>query len=107
MFGALLTFIFLYGVIWLFERKHRDIDAFLVAVAVVVPVIASFLTSIGAGVLGLGAAGAWLGFLVLIGATYLSLAKIMGLPGKRAAGYTAAVVVFNLVVQGAFIALAS
>ena len=46
MFGAMLNliliFVFLYGLIWLFERKHREIDAFQVAVPVFVPVAASF-----------------------------------------------------------------
>ncbi len=103
MFGAMLNliliFVFLYGLIWLFERKHREIDAFQVAVPVLVPVIASFLVGLGAAFLNLGAVGVWTSVVVLIGATYLSLWKIMGLPGKRSAGYTAAVFVFSIGVR--------
>ena len=96
MLNLFLVFVFLYGLIWLFERKHREIDAFQIAVPVLVPVFAAFLVGLGAVALGLGAVGVWTSVVVLIGATYLSLWKIMGLPGMRSAGYTAAVFVFSI-----------
>ena len=106
LFVAFLTFCFLYALIWLFERKRGDIDAFLVAAAVVVPTISSLLVALVAGSSGFVTLGAWLSFATLVIVTVLSLWKIMGLPISRSCGYAAAAIVINVLLTYGLFALA-
>ncbi len=98
-FQAFLTFVFLYALIFIVERKRRDIDAFLVAVAVVAPVIAAFLVTIAAGFFGYRALAAWLWMLTLLGVTFVVLRRTLEMPAGRALSYTGAVLVFSLTAQ--------
>ena len=47
MIGAILSFVFLYALIFVFERKRDDLDAFSIATAVVVPTIVVVLIRVG------------------------------------------------------------
>ena len=98
----MLTFLFLFALIYIFDRKREDLDAFSIATAVVIPTILVFLFRMAAGFLELGtwAAFAELGLLVL--ATYLILNLNLGFKAGRSAAYTAAGLVFNIGVAVGF-----
>ena len=98
-FQSLLTFAFLYALIYLFERRQRSIDAYLIAVAAVVPMIAAFLVALAPGYLGFLNLSRWLWTLTLIGVTFLALKRTLELPTRRAIGYTFVILVFTIVVQ--------
>lgn len=49
MIGMALTFVFLYSLIYVFERKRREVDAYQIATAVIVPVVLAFLVGFGVG----------------------------------------------------------
>jgi hypothetical protein len=104
MAGVFLTFVFLYALLWLIERKKGDIDGFLVAVVAIVPAILSFLIGL-TGFLGYPMLSAFAALGALVVATYLCLWKILGLSGRRSAAYTAAVLAFNVVLQMGTLAL--
>ena len=93
----LLTFLFLFALIYVFDRKRDDLDAFSIATAAVVPTIVVFLFRMAAGFLefGVWASFAELGLLVV--ATYLVLNLNLEFSAGRSAAYTAAVLVFDIV----------
>jgi hypothetical protein len=95
---ALITFAFLYVLVFAFE-KNRAIDSFLVAEAVVVPIIAAFLPAVAVGLLGYMMLAGWLWTLILLGATYFTVWRLLEMPAFRAAGYAAAVAAFSFGVQ--------
>jgi hypothetical protein len=99
MISLLLVFLFLYGLIHFFERDRDDLDAFVVGGAVVIPVIIVLVINIVFGLLGLGGWLALLSPLCLLVATYLVLTLNLGIKPARATAYTAAVVVFHVVVD--------
>ena len=103
MIGAILIFVFLYALIYFFERKRDDLDAFSIATAVVVPTIVVVLIRVGGYFLGLGPWTELLAIVGLIAATYLVLAKNLDIKPSRAAGYTAAVFAFNLLLWIGFV----
>lgn len=102
----MLTFAFLFGLIYLFDRKRDDLDAFSIASAVVVPAILVFIFRMISGYLewGLWAAFAELGLLVI--STYLVLNLVLGFKALRSMAYACSVLVFNVVV-GVVIAIVS
>lgn len=102
----MLTFLFLFAMIYLFDRKRDDLDGFSIATAVVAPAIVVFLFRITAGMLefGLWAAFAELGLLLV--ATFLVLRFVLAFKATRAAAYTAAVLVFNIAVGAVFAVMA-
>jgi hypothetical protein len=100
-FQSLLTFAFLYGLIFLMERGRSEVDPFLVAVAAIAPMISAFLLAFAAGIFGLPAiVTIWIWMITLIGVTFLVLLRTLQIPVVRAVGYTIAVFVFGLAVQG-------
>jgi hypothetical protein len=101
---ALITFAFLYVLIFVFE-KSRAIDPFLVAEAVVAPIIAAFLPAVVAGLLGYMMLAGWLWVLILLGATFFAVWRLLEMPPFRSAGYAAAVAVFSFGIQLALLAL--
>jgi hypothetical protein len=103
-FIALLTFGFLYTLVFAFER-NRNIDPFLVAEAIVVPIVLAFLPAFVAGLLGYMAVAGWLWTLILIGATYFCVSRLLGIPVFRSAGYAVAVAAFSFGVQLGLVAL--
>ena len=96
MIGAFVTFLVLFGAIKLFERDRDDLDNFVVATAVVVPILVAILIQITLGLLypeplllGL------LPPLVLIGLTFSLLWKHLEIHVGRSIGYTVLVVIVN------------
>ncbi len=106
MVGAILTFIFLYGLIYFFERDRDDLDGFTIATAVVVPTIIMIFVQIGAGLLGLGQWAGLISLAALVVATYLVLAIHLEIKRGHAIAYTAAVVVFNILLGVGLVFLA-
>lgn len=96
MIGVFLTFLLLFGLIKVFERKRDDLDTFNVAVVAIVPVIAAVLVRIALGLLVPGA-GLFLLVppLVLIGTTFGLLWKNLDIPIGRSIAYTIVVAIFN------------
>ena len=96
MIDAALSFVFLYAILWLFERKHTSFDAFLVAIAVIIPILVGWLIRIGGFFLGLEIWALLGAFIAGPIVTYLALDNILGIPARRAIGYSAALFVFQL-----------
>lgn len=102
MITGFFTFLFLYGLVAIFERNRDDLSAFPIAATVMVPIIAVVLVRIGGYFAGLGLWNELLAVVTLIVATYLMLNKNLEISGGRAAGYTAAVFVFNVLIGVGF-----
>jgi len=102
MIGMALTFVFLYALIFVFERKRREIDAYQIATAVIVPVVLAFIVGFGIGQVVSPIWTAVSAAIVLVIATYLVLLKVMGLPRGVSAAYTAAVFVFYVTFEAIF-----
>ena len=96
MIGAFVTFLVLFGLIKLFERKRDDLDNFNIAVVAIVPVIAVALARFA---LALVLPDLLLAMIVssalLIGVTFGLLWKNLGIPAGRSAAYTVVVVLVN------------
>jgi hypothetical protein len=101
---ALLTFAFLYVLIFAFE-KNRNVDPFLVAEVVVVPIVVALLPAFVAGLLGYTALAGWLWTLILVGATYVAVWRLLEILVYRSAGYATVVAVFSFGVQRGLVAL--
>jgi len=101
---ALLTFAFLYVLIFALE-KNRAIGPFLVAEAIVVPIIVAFLPAVVDGLLGYMLLAGWLLTLILLGTTFFAVWRLLEIPAHRSVGYAAAVAVFSFGVQLALVAL--
>jgi hypothetical protein len=97
MLSLALVFVFLYALIHFCEKDRDDLDGYVIGGAVVIPVIIVFIIMIVFGFLGLGAWLPILSPLCLLAATYLVLTLNLEIKPARAAGYTAAVVVFHIV----------
>lgn len=95
MIWALVTIGFFYALLWVFERKRTQFDFYDVATVVVAPILASFLVTLGLGVLGLGLWAVLAGALTMIIVTFLVLTKMLTVSAGRASLYTAAVVAFQ------------
>ena len=97
---SMLTFIFLYALIFMLERKRRAIDPFMVAVAAIAPIISAFLLVVLAAFFGAPTvATIWVWVLTLIVTTFIATWRMLELSTARAAAYTAAVFAFGLAVQ--------
>lgn len=96
MIGVSLAFIFLFGLVWLFERKERALDAFQVATVVLVPLMVYALFMV-CKLLGMsGAVIDALAFGAFVLATFAVLFKTLGIKVVRSLLYTGAVVVFSV-----------
>jgi hypothetical protein len=102
MIGMGLTFVFLYALIFAFERKRMEVDAYQIAIAVIIPVLSAFLVGVGVGRLAPPIGTAVSAAVVLVIATYVVLLKVMGLPKERSAAYSAAVFVFYVMFEASF-----
>ncbi len=103
---AILTFLFLYAVIWLFERKKQRVDPFRVGVAAIVPVGLMYLVSIfGAIFIESSAIVMALSSTILAAATFLTLWQVVGIPPLRCVLYIFAVIIFQTMVVAAIITL--
>lgn len=96
MLGALLTFVVLFALVKLFERKRDDLDNFSIATVAIIPVLSVIAARVIIGLLFpdpiltvvLPAA-------VLIGATFFLLWKHLEIPVGRSVTYTVVVLLAN------------
>ena len=96
MLGALLTFLVLFTLIKIFERKRDDLDNFSVATVAVVPVLSIIAVRVTLGMLYPNPLlMLLLPVVILIGMTYFLLWKHLDIPGGRSAMYTIAVLLVN------------
>lgn len=98
----MLTFLFLFALIYLFDRKRDDLDAFSIASAVVVPAILVFLFQIAAAYLEFGLWAGFAGLGLLVVSTYLVLNLVLGFKALRSLAYAVAVLAFNIAVGVGF-----
>jgi len=103
---AFATFLFLYAVIWVFERKRMRVDAFRVGVAAVVPVASMLLVGVAAATLiEPSGAVAMLSLAVLAVTTFLVLWKVVGVTPMRSAIYALGVIGFHALVGAGIMAI--
>jgi len=96
MFGAILTFLVLFGLLKVFEREREDLDNFSIATVAVVPVLSVVLVSMALGFLYPNPTLlTLLPPLILIGMTFGLLWKNLDIPFGRSLGYTLVVVIVN------------
>ncbi len=96
MITILLTFIVLFGLLKVFERKREDLDGFQAGVVAIIPVVSAMLIQFALAIvyperLALILVPA----LVLVGLTFFLLYKNLDLPLGRSIGYTVVVIVVN------------
>ncbi|MGI9357626.1 MAG: hypothetical protein ACR2PF_21025 [Rhizobiaceae bacterium] len=96
MIGAFITFLVLFGLIKVFERKRDDLDNFNIITVAIVPVLAVVLVQVALGFLYPDPTLMLvLPPIVLIGLTFLLLWKNLEIPIGRSIGYTLVVVLVN------------
>ncbi len=96
MIAALVTFLALFGLIRVFERGREDLDDFVVATVVIIPILATVLVQVVLGFLYPEPLLSYvLPALVLIGLTFGLLWKHLDIHVGRSIGYTVVVVVVN------------
>jgi hypothetical protein len=96
MFGIIITFLFLFGIIKIFERKRDDLDSFNIATVAIVPVLSAVLVRVALAFLVPEATLLLLlPPLVLIGMTFGLLWKNLEIPVGRSIVYTVLVVLVN------------
>lgn len=99
-----ISFLVLFAALWLLERKKRELDAFIIAVVVIAPVLVLFLFwFVMALLVAEGDDGGWAaagiaGFLIYLATTVGALWRFLDLPIGRALAYGALVVVVNVLV---------
>jgi hypothetical protein len=99
MFLAILNAAFIYGLIWMFERKRRELHEFDFDLIAVVPPFVYFGLSLVVLVFGLGTWGAWAAVTVFMIVLFWMLWRKAKLSLARASAYSAAVLIFNLVLN--------
>jgi hypothetical protein len=96
MLLAVLNAAFIYGLLWLFERKRRELHEFdFDKCAVVPPFIFLGLSLLGA-FLRLGIWGSWASLVIYILVLFGMLWKNAKFSPARASVYSVAVLIFNL-----------
>jgi hypothetical protein len=103
---SILTFLFLYAVIWLFERKKQRVDPFRVGVAAIVPVGLMYIAGISAAIV-LESSAAVIAFssTILAAATFLTLWQVVGISPLRCVLYVFSVFAFQSLVGAAIFTL--
>ena len=100
--GWLTAFIFLYAVLFIFERKRMNLDAYLIAVVAIVPAVIIVLRLF---VIMLVPLPEWTAVAVDLAnypITFALLWKLLGLSIGRSVGYTAGLFVFQNALAMAF-----
>src|ERR1700681_2861236 len=96
MFFAILNAAFIYGLIWIFERKRRELHEFdFDKIAVITPFVYLGL-SLLVLVCGLGIWASWAAVIVFMIVLFWMLWKNAKLSPARASAYSMAVLIFNL-----------
>jgi 4-hydroxybenzoate polyprenyltransferase len=96
MLFAILNAGIVYGLLWLFERKKRELDDFHVSKAAVVPAFIYLGLSVAVLVFQLGPIASLIALAAFIIALFWMLWKNVKLPPSRAAAYSVAVLVINV-----------
>jgi len=99
MLFAIINAGFIYGLIWIFERKRRELHEFDFDKIAVVPPFIYLGLSVLVLVLGLGIWGSWAALFVFMVALFWMLWKNAKLSLARASSYSLAVLVLNLVLN--------
>lgn len=96
MIGVFVTFVVLFGMIKVFERKRDDLDNFNIATVAIVPVLCAVLVRVALGFIAPDAELLLvLPALVLIGTTFGLLWKNLEIPLGRSIIYTIIVAFVN------------
>jgi len=93
--GAALAFVVLFAALWLFERKKRDLDAFLIAVVIIAPLLIVLLFSLLMVLLDLGGYAQLARAVLYFVTTVAALWKFLELPIGRALAYGVLVLLVN------------
>ena len=96
MLFAILNAGLIYGLIWLFERKRRELPEFDFDKIAVIPPFIYLGLSLLVIVFGLGIWGSWAALIVFMIALFWMLWRNAKLSPARAAAYSVAVLIFNV-----------
>ena len=96
MLFAILNAGIIYGLLWVFERKKRELDDFHVSKAAVVPAFIYLGLTLVLLFLDLGPLGNWAALAIFIVSLFWMLWKNVKLPLWRAAAYSIAVLAINI-----------
>jgi len=96
--GWITSFLFLFALLYLFERKRIQLDWFQVLVVALVPAVISLLKSLLAMVVALPTVVDGFVWLAAYPIVFILLWKMMALPAARAAAYTLALFVFDVAI---------
>jgi hypothetical protein len=99
MFLAILNAAFIYGLIWMFERKRRELHEFDFDMIAVVPPFVYFGLSLVILFLGLGVWASWATLTVFMVVLFWMFWRNAKLTLARASAYSIAVLAFNLAVN--------
>ena len=99
MFLAILNAAFIYGLIWMFERKRRGLHEFDFDMIAVVPPFVYFGLSLVILFLGLGVWASWATLMVFMVVLFWMFWRKAKLTLARASAYSLAVLIFNLAVN--------
>jgi hypothetical protein len=96
MLFAIVNAGFIYGVIWVFERKRRELQDFDFGKIAVIPPFVYLGLSLLVLVLGLGIWSSWVALVIFLITLFWMLWKNAKLSVARAASYSLIVLVLNL-----------
>jgi hypothetical protein len=96
MLFAIVNAGFIYGVIWVFERKRRELQDFDFGKIAVIPPFVYLGLSLLVLVLGLGIWSSWAALVIFLITLFWMLWKNAKLSVARAASYSLIVLVLNL-----------
>ena len=96
MLFAIVNAGFIYGVIWVFERKRRELHDFDFGKIAVIPPFVYLGLSLLVLVLGLGIWSSWVALVIFLITLFWMLWKNAKLSLARAASYSLIVLVLNL-----------
>ena len=96
MLFAIVNAGFIYGVIWVFERKRRELQDFDFGKIAVIPPFVYLGLSLLVLVLGLGIWSSWVALVIFLITLFWMLWKNAKLSVARAASYSLIVLVSNL-----------
>ncbi|SRR5258708_21964743 len=99
MFLAILNAAFIYGLIWMFERKRRELHEFDFDMIAVVPPFVYFGLSLVILFFGLGVWASWATLAVFMIVLFWMFWRKAKLSLARASTYSIAVLAFNLAVN--------
>jgi hypothetical protein len=99
MFLAILNAAFIYGLVWMFERKRRELHEFDFDMIAVVPPFIYFGLSLVILLFGLGVWARWATLTVFVVVLFWMFWRKAKLTFARASVYSIAVLAFNLAVN--------